>query len=921
MNYSKSKIDNIYTSADQLYSALRKSGDWINSNLKYEEKDLLAHKFKVGRVEAARIRRSLRNRPVFAMFGVSQVGKSYLVKNLLSIEGKNLEIVDGNSRYDFLSDINPPGNGAESTGVVTRFSVDVQPLNKDFPIQCRLLGIKDIFLVLCDSFFNDLIKLEKIPESDELEIKIEKIKEMYTSASEGDEKLTEDDVIEIRQYFKKKFQKFNYYVDRIEKSGFWDTLDNLVTRIPTFELIKVLGIIWGENVYYNAVFSRLITELNTLNFENYIWTKFDAILRSGGHILDVSRLSGILEDEETIDVYVEGRVLSVRIALLSALCYELVLPLSEELKNEKKFLENTDLLDFPGARGRLQLNQEDISVESIEKLFLRGKIAYLFNSYSDNYEINNLLFCMNDSQIEVNDLPDLINNWIEENVGRNSVEREENLTLTASCPLFVIFTFFNRQLEYNATNDEQDLNYKWDNRFNKFFVDGAVTTKYSWHIDWTQSNPNFANFFLLRDFRFSASIYSGFEERGRECSVVSSREVYLERLKSSFINFPFVQKHFPEPIQSWEDAASLNLDGSDRIISSLLPSANNKVKINSYLGRLSQLKVSLSAELRKKVIDNDISEQRRKAFSKSRTIEFGLIQLFSNPQIQFNAFISNFLVSEVEIYNLIHEHYVESSVVSNVDQFLVFRQTYPMLSSDFSRVKNLELLQRELFFDNIEEVEQFLKEQRIDLDRVLENKQLTTAERLVDVVIVSWRKKMMLDHFQSFFDAGLGMSVFNSFVDSLMETFELFRMKERLIEIFQSKIQTITNKRYAEDYLATITSAILNEFISNFGYTFIPHEQLDEIKVLSQTYPINLNVLERQSKAISEAELQNLFDLEGKSTLSVASHLTEGFQSYMQKIKVALLNNCGYVSYDVEVNDQLKDIIHQIEKLEFHFHE
>lgn len=920
MNYSKNSIENIYNSSDKLYHLLNESGKWINNHLKYEEREFLNSKFKSGRVEVSKIRRSLRNRPVFAIFGVSQVGKSYLVKNLLSIEGQNLEISAHQSRYDFLSDINPPGNGAESTGVVSRFSTEVNYENPEFPIQCRLLSIKDVFLVLSDSYFNDLIKLETFPDKAELENRAVQIKERYINEEEVNF-LIDDDIIEIKQYFKKKFQKFNFYVDIIEKSGFWSTLEEIVCRIPVFDLVKVLGIIWGENIFYNAVFSRLIAELNSLQFQNYVWTSFDAIHRNGGHILDVSRLSGVLDDEERIDVFASGNIQSVRIALLSALCYELVLPLPPALNKEKEFLNNTDLLDFPGARGRLQLNQTDISDETIERLFLRGKISYLFNSYSDNYEINNLLFCMNDNQIEVNDLPDLVNNWIEENVGRNATERQESLKQSSSCPLFVIFTFFNRQLEYNSANDDKDLSYKWDNRLNKFFVDGAVTAKYNWHVNWTNDQSNFSNFFFLRDFRFSSSVFTGFDEIGRENGIVPGKESYLERLKDSFVNFPFVQNHFDDPARSWDDAASINLDGSERIISSLLPSASNQVKVNNYLGRLSHLKNSLSLELKKKVFDNDISEQRRKAFSKARTIEFGLIQLFSNPQIQFNAFISSFLVTDAELYNVIHENYVESSTVNNVDQYLVFKQTYPMLSSEYSRVKNLELLQRELYFENIEEVETFLKEQQIDLDKVLENRQLSTAERLVQVVITDWCNRMKFENFQSFFEGGLSRSVFDSFTESLMETFEMFRMKEKLVEIFQGKIQTITSKRNVEDYLATVTAAMLNEFVANFGFSFIPKEQMEEIKVLSETFPVNTSILFRETRNISESELQNLFDLEGKGHGNLASHLTEGFQAYMQKIKVALLNNCGYVNYDVKANDELIQLIQEIENLEFQIHE
>ena len=44
-----------------------------------------------------------------------------------------------------------------------------------------------------------------------------------------------------------------------------------------------------------------------------------------------------------------------------------------------------------------------------------------------------------------------------------------------SNPLFLIFTFFNNQLKFDSTNDEFDLNYKWENRFIKVFKEGIVS--------------------------------------------------------------------------------------------------------------------------------------------------------------------------------------------------------------------------------------------------------------------------------------------------------------------------------------------------------------------------------------------------------------------------------------------------------------
>ena len=58
------------------------------------------------------------------------------------------------------------------------------------------------------------------------------------------------------------------------------------------------------------------------------------------------------------------------------------------------------------------------------------------------------------------------------------------------------------------------------------------------------------NFYMLRDFQYSTDIFSGFDESKSENGIHEERKAYYERLKDSFINFPFVQSHFNQPKKS-----------------------------------------------------------------------------------------------------------------------------------------------------------------------------------------------------------------------------------------------------------------------------------------------------------------------------------------------------------------------------------
>ena len=88
-----------------------------------------------------------------------------LIKNILSEANMPFYIVDNDIKYDFLKEINPPGVGAESTGVVTRFTIDNPSPYSDFPIKIKLLTAKDLLIIFFDSFYLDQKRIKKFPRN------------------------------------------------------------------------------------------------------------------------------------------------------------------------------------------------------------------------------------------------------------------------------------------------------------------------------------------------------------------------------------------------------------------------------------------------------------------------------------------------------------------------------------------------------------------------------------------------------------------------------------------------------------------------------------------------------------------------------------------------------------------------------------
>jgi len=913
-NYNISELKELSRKTKEFYEAFNEAKNWVNENVKHEEKTTLLNYIYTHKSDSKSILDCIETKPVFALFGQSQVGKSYLVKNLLSMEGKNLEIVfPGDKKFDFLLQINPTGNFTESTGVVTRFSLNEKENESQFPVKLTLLDVKDIVLILCDTYYSDTMNHNEDLTTEVIKSHVKNIA-ISDVAIQQKTSIKDDDIYAIKKYFDTYLKRTKHNAKVLNDSDFWIESCQIVDYISPSQWVLLFEILWGFDKHLSQVFTELMNVLLRFEGNKFLFASTDIILRDKGKILDVSRVRDMLIEEENVKILLEnGKEVIVDIHILSALTAEIQLPVDEEIGNHKEFLKYTDLLDFPGARSRKPY--VIIEEQVIQNMFLRGKIAYLFNKYSSNYEINNLLFCVKNQQNEVKEIPLLINDWIKFNVGENSEERQRRIGKYQTNPLFIVLTFYNSTLELNPNSDIGDLSHKWENRFIKIFNNEIVSTN-KWDEEWTTENPNFQNIYLLRDFTFSDHLFSGFNETKKEIAI--KNEEYYERLKTSFLNFPYVKNHFQNPLEAWESATTINQDGTNRIVKDLTRSANNHIKISNYKENLNQYKLIITSKLKKFYFNDDVHEQRLKAVEIGKFIREQLLNLFTKNNISlFGSFLEQMYVSHTRVYNFIHENYLPAKRDHAPSKEEVFLRTYGLdLAKD--EEENIKLLMQKLSLSSEQDVLAWLDKNEINLTVALQNTHLSAANKLVDGVIDLWVKGFSIQHFKKFEMHGLDLKVVPLLTDTLIETFEIFQVRTTLIHIFERKTRLMTVSNDTDEYLASICCSYINDFVSNFGFNFMMDERRQNVLSIAKEYNIDTSILLEVSNSITETEIVNIFEEDSsQNDLLITFPVVNQYKCFITKIELILLSNCGFRSYDVKANNELSNIITEIETIEF----
>jgi hypothetical protein len=213
------KMEDIKSNIEKLLIAVESSLQWAHSSEDEITKNSLSNGIKSVRRSAQTIYKSVEKRPSIAIFGQSQVGKSYLIQNLTKPESSRflqIKVSDAQEDVNFLTAMNPDG-GRESTGLVTRFTTSPQVNDNEYPFTIEIFGQLDIAAILLNSYWSDL----KDYDEDFADV-IEESKEILNNTVSGIfQDISEDDTYFFCQYILENFKDV-YLIKELKKANLFN---------------------------------------------------------------------------------------------------------------------------------------------------------------------------------------------------------------------------------------------------------------------------------------------------------------------------------------------------------------------------------------------------------------------------------------------------------------------------------------------------------------------------------------------------------------------------------------------------------------------------------------------------------------------------------------------------------------------------
>jgi len=367
-----------------------------------------------------------------AVYGPSQVGKSLFVGQVLKPSSDQYSPIGadetlGSPAYyrdlSFDDDLNPQSGSNEATALVTRFTTKdrmLQGVSPEYPVMVRALTRVEWLRVLARGFHVECKTPNITWQQSELE---ELFQEMYRKYP-GDEvdRKWRMDILDAFSYMRN--------VDRRGFSAKEAIINGLLSRYPlTYEgyTATVSQLFWDSWPSLTELFTRINSFLERITLGNHDpalfchWAAVRFLLDSQRTKKHVRRMSKVWQEVAWDDIYLVQKdkyfILDYRpgsgsgnedLETIQAGMLEMAMPVLPHRLNDdwRHVVEQMDFLDIPGMRaGRQGAEQgKRTAADTIEEqmeIVKRGKVAYLFERYVEELQIQTLLLLSRGGNLEV----------------------------------------------------------------------------------------------------------------------------------------------------------------------------------------------------------------------------------------------------------------------------------------------------------------------------------------------------------------------------------------------------------------------------------------------------------------------------------------------------------------------------------------
>ncbi len=502
-----------------------------------------------------------------AVYGPSQVGKSLFIGQVLKPHSERFSPLGRDEQHgqpayfkdlSFDLDVNPQSGSNEATALVTRFTTKdriAASVAPEYPVMVRALTRSEWLRVLARGFHGECQTPDAVWGPGELEDMFEDLARQHGSR-------------DVDRKWRMDLLDAFTYMRNVDRRGFpakEAVLNGLLSRYPLSEdgyIEAASAMFWGGWPSLTNLFTRIndfLARISVGDHDPAILTHWAAVR----FLLDSQRAkiherpnSKCFNFVDWKDISLEQRddwfVLdwhpgrgdgSEELETIQAGMLELAMPVLPHRLNDdwRKVIEQMDFLDVPGMRVGRQGAEEGkrTSAETVEEqmeIVKRGKVAYLFERYTEELQIQTLILLLRGGNVEVsNQMKYHVTKWGRARYGAKAWPWKVTDDVPA---LFLGMTGLDE--EFRNREDGVINTGLYDTRL-RFLVD----TLESVMTDFGGKGKKFSNVYPIR--------YPGTWDTDREQREEAGANKW-DRARNAFLQSSMVASFVRSPEQRWDTA-------------------------------------------------------------------------------------------------------------------------------------------------------------------------------------------------------------------------------------------------------------------------------------------------------------------------------------------------------------------------------
>ncbi len=567
-----------------------------------------------------------------AVYGPSQVGKSLFVGQVLRPHSENFCPIGGDETHgepayykelSFDNDLNPQCGSNEATALVTRFTTKDRigtSVSPEYPVMVRALTRVEWLRVLARGFHVECRTPGHTWTQGELESLFEDLAREFPG-SEVDRKWRMD-LLDAYSYMRS--------VDRRGFSSKEAILNGLLSRYSLSDdgyVALAAALFWDRWQSLTNLFDKINNFLQRITLGDHDpasfthWAGVRFLLDSQRAKVHERRTSKVWQQVDWADMYLVEKekycVLDYRpgtgqgseeLETIQAGMLELAMPVLPHRLNDdwRKVIEQMDFLDIPGMRaGRVGAEKgKRTSADSLEEqmeIVKRGKVAYLFERYTDELQIQTLLLLSRGGNLEVTgQMKHHIDKWGKARYGEKTWPTRVHDDVPA---LFIGMTGIDEEFRNREEYADKGL---YDNRLGQL-VDALSSVM----NDFGGRGKAFTNVYPIR--------YPGIWDTDQQQREKEDLEKW-NRAKKAFLESEMVKDYTRGAEQRWETAMRDDDGGLSLISAGIRAVTTADDKQNQLQKRIQEVRNRLLQLSRNWVVDPDANVDREKRLAAARKV-------------------------------------------------------------------------------------------------------------------------------------------------------------------------------------------------------------------------------------------------------------------------------------------------------------